>query len=113
MRTILLTVVALSLSLANCSKTDEPAASGSKAAGGSDVIAAKAAAGTANGRCPVLVDEMVDKNAPSRMYKDPKTGIEQKIGFCCDKCPKKFDKDPEQYMGRMRADPAKFGYTLP
>jgi hypothetical protein len=104
------------VSLAACGNSDQPrsgAGSTSKSSPATDVAAAKAAAGTANGRCPVEIDEMVEATAPTRTYKDPTTGREQKIGFCCDRCPKKFDKDPEQYMSRMRADPVKFGYTLP
>ena len=116
MRLTPLLVLAGLLSLAGCGNNDR-SDSGAKAAGtrssATDVAASKAAAGTANGRCPVQVEELVEVTAPTRMYKDPTTGTEQKIGFCCDRCPKKFDKDPEEYMNRMRADPAKFGYTLP
>ena len=116
MRIALLLTLVGTLSLAGCGNTDQTA-SGAKSSGKSssatDVAAAKDAAGTANGRCPVQVEELVEKTAPTRVYKDPKTGKEQKIGFCCNLCPKKFDKDPEEYMNRMRTDPAKFGYTLP
>ena len=117
MRSILWAGVILSLALAGCGKSDAPGAPSGTTSGtagvAGEVATAKAAAGTANGRCPVQVGELVEKDAPTRMYKDPKSGREQKIGFCCDKCPKKFDKDPEQYMSLMRADPVKFGYTLP
>lgn len=117
MRSIRWAFVVLSLALVGCGKSDAPGAPGGTtsgtAGGGGEVATAKAAAGTANGRCPVQVEEMVDKAAPTRTYKDSKTGKEQKIGFCCERCPKKFDKDPEQYMSVMRADPVKFGYTLP
>ena len=106
-------VLALGSFLGACNKEE----SSSKSAGGSatatDVVAAKAAAGTANGRSPVLVDRSVEPDAPTRTYKDPATGREQKIGFCCSKCPKDFDKDPEKFMKRMRDDPAKFAYSSP
>lgn len=112
MRSTLFALVVLSLSLLACSKDDKPAAS-SGPKSDSEFVAAKAAAGTANGRCPVLPDELVDKDAPTRTYKDPATGKEQKIGFCCSKCPKDFDKNPEKFMKVMRDDPARFVYTPP
>jgi hypothetical protein len=93
-----------------CNQSDAP--SGGKASGKTDdVTAAREAAGTANGRCPVKIDELVEKDAPTRTYKDPVTGKELKIGFCCDRCPKIFDKEPAKYVDLMRADPAKFGYV--
>ena len=107
--------LALGSFLGACSKEEPsgtPKAGGATATAG-DVGAAKAAAGTANGRCPVLVDQLVEPDAPTRTYKDPTTGKDQKIGFCCAKCPKDFDKDPEKYMKRMRDDPAKFAYSSP
>jgi hypothetical protein len=116
-------VLGLLLVLAGCGKKDAPAGpstpSGGGAAAGSgapagtaaDVAEARKAAGTSNGRCPVLVDQLVEPDAPTIDYDDPKTGKKVKVGFCCDKCPKKFAEEPEKYMERMRADPVNFGYA--
>ena len=112
MRAVVLAVLMAACSFVGCSK-EEAGGTAKKATGGVDVLAAKAAAGTVNGRCPVQVDELVDKDAPTRIYKDPTTGKELKVGFCCSKCPKSFDKDPAKYIELMRADPAKFGYSAP
>jgi YHS domain-containing protein len=96
----------IALTLCGCSK-----GGGTKVASADEVAAAKQTAGTANGRCPVLTDELVEKDAPTRTYKDPVSGKDVKVGFCCTKCPKDFDKDPEKYMKRMRDDPARFAYS--
>ena len=37
----------------------------------------------------------------------------QRIGFCCPPCIARFNKDPEKYMRRMRAEPESYGYTPP
>ncbi len=118
MRRTIAALLALSLGFAACNKSEESGSgggSGASTAGtvAADVAAAKAAARTANGRCPVLVDRLVVADAETRTYTDPGTGRAQTIGFCCDKCPKDFDKDPAKYMKRMRDEPARFGYTLP
>ncbi len=61
---------------------------------------------TANGKCPVMGRLVVAKGR-SVTYQG------QKIGFCCPPCLAKFNKDPEKFMRRMRAEPAAYGYTPP
>lgn len=62
----------------------------------------------ANTLCPVLdTPAITDDPAFTVDYKG------QKIAFCCMKCPPKFKADPEKYMAKMRADPAKYGYKAP
>jgi hypothetical protein len=102
---------ALPLLLAACGKKDAPSGGGTMSGSASDVAEAKAKAGTVNGRCPVLVDQLVDPEPRTVDYKDPVSGKTVKVGFCCEKCPPKFEKDPERYMKIMRADPANFGYA--
>lgn len=60
--------------------------------------------GTANGKCPVM-GKLVTANGESSVYQG------QTIGFCCPPCKAKFEKDPEKYMRRMRAEPAPYGYV--
>lgn len=67
---------------------------------------ARANLGTANGRCPVM-GKLVDAKGRSVTYQG------QKIGFCCPPCIAKFNKDPEKYMRRLRAEPISYGYTPP
>lgn len=62
--------------------------------------------GTANGKCPVMGKLVVAKGR-SVTYQG------QRIGFCCPPCIAKFNKDPEKYMRRMRAEPVSYGYTPP
>ncbi len=59
--------------------------------------------GSANGLCPVM-ERLVTKGGGETDYKG------QKIAFCCVGCVGSFNKDPEKWMGLMRANPAKFGY---
>ena len=98
-----MTALVLGSLFSACSKEEPaaPAKAGSGSVVASDVAAAKAEAGTANGRCPVQTELLVASDAATRTYKDPATGTEQKIGFCCEKCPKQFDKDPEKYMAKL------------
>src|SRR5687768_4166041 len=104
--------LAFPLLLAACGKKEEaPSGGGTVSGSASDVVEAKAKAGTNNGRCPVLVDQLVDPEAPTVSYQDPVSGKTVKVGFCCEKCPPKFDKEPERYMKIMRADAAKFAYA--
>jgi hypothetical protein len=115
MRTLAVTLSLLFV-LSACGKKDDPAPStagggGTTASGSaSDVDVARQQAGTVNGRCPVQTDQLVVADADTVTYKDPQTGKDLKVGFCCDKCPKQFQAEPEKYMARMREDPAKFGY---
>jgi YHS domain-containing protein len=62
--------------------------------------------GTANGRCPVMGNLVVAKGGAA-IYQG------QSIGFCCPRCSAKFNKDPEQYMRRLRAEPGAYGYVKP
>ena len=82
-------------SLAACGATESVTAeSMSKAA---------ASVGSVNGLCPVM-ERLVTKGGGETDYKG------QKIAFCCVGCVGSFNKDPEKWMGLMRANPAKFGY---
>src|SRR5262245_53261377 len=90
-----------------------PPAAGSPGPAGAvaaDVAKAKTEAKTVKGRCPVQNDKLVDPE-DTLTYKDPVSGKELLVGFCCSKCPREFNKDPEKYMKRMRDEPAKFGYA--
>ena len=107
-------LLASACALGACGKGESPApSSGGAASSGvaADVADAKKAAGTANGRCPVLIDQLVESDAPTIDYDDPVTKKKVKIGFCCEKCPPKFQAEPEKFMARMRAEPAKYGYA--
>lgn len=64
---------------------------------------ASSALGSANGLCPVM-ERLVTKDGGSVDYKG------QKVAFCCAGCVGSFNKDPEKWMGVMKANPAKFGY---
>jgi hypothetical protein len=124
MRASLVGLIAGSLLLVACgdkgsdSKTSNttPAAGtpagapGPKGAVGADVAKAKADAKTVNGRCPVQTGKLVEPE-DTLTYKDPVTGKDLLVGFCCGKCPTEFKKDPEKYMKVMRDDPTKFGYA--
>ena len=61
---------------------------------------------TANGKCPVMGKLVIAKGG-SVTYQG------QRIGFCCPPCIARFNKDPEKYMRRMRAEPESYGYTPP
>ena len=62
--------------------------------------------GTANGKCPVMGRLVVAKGR-SVTYRG------QVIGFCCPPCIEKFNRDPEKFMRRMRAEPVAYGYSPP
>ncbi len=48
--------------------------------------------------CPVSGDKLGEMGAPfTFVYKD------QQVNLCCKSCKKKFDKDPEKYIGIIRA----------
>jgi hypothetical protein len=68
------------------------------------LAAAAREAGTANGLCPVQ-ESLVVPGVRTVEYQG------KKVGFCCAPCPAKFEKDPEKYMAKVRADPARFGWT--
>jgi YHS domain-containing protein len=68
--------------------------------------AAAAAAGSANGRCPVM-GRPVTANGGSVMVG------EQRIAFCCLPCVEKFNANVEGYMRLLRADPLAYGYARP
>jgi Cu+-exporting ATPase len=68
-----------------------------------EMRAAREAAGTANGRCPVL-GPVVEKAGGFVEYQG------ERIGFCCESCIEKFRADPERYMAPMRAEPGPHGY---
>lgn len=61
------------------------------------------ATGASNGLCPVM-ERLVTTDGGSVEYKG------QKIAFCCAGCVGTFNKDPEKWMGVMKANPTKFGY---
>ena len=69
-----------------------------------DLVAAKRAAGTVNGLCPVM-QKPVTKAGGSAEYRD------ERIGFCCPPCAEKFRADPVRYLDRMRVNPAKYAYA--
>jgi hypothetical protein len=111
---VLASLVLVAGALAACGKDDPPATGGTAVGAGAvagDVAQAKQAASTSNGRCPVLPDQLVEADAPVVEYDDPVTKRKVRVGFCCDKCPVKFKAEPEKFMARMRAEPAKFGYA--
>ncbi len=67
---------------------------------------AKSAAGTANGRCPVMGQPVTVKGGSATFGKE-------RIGFCCPPCVAKFKKDAKRYMRLMRADPTAYSYDRP
>ncbi len=69
-----------------------------------DLAAARTAAGTANGLCPVM-QRPVKPEAGTAEYRG------EKIGFCCPGCIAKFKADPVRYMEALRADPARYAYA--
>jgi hypothetical protein len=83
----------LAVGLAGCGRKDPAEA----------LAAAAREAGTANGLCPVQ-ESLVVPGVRTVEYQG------RKIGFCCAPCPAKFEKDPEKYMAKVRADPARFGW---
>jgi len=66
------------------------------------VVEAAKKAGTANGLCPVMKKPVVPD-----LFSEYKG---EKIGFCCPPCKPKFEKDPEKYMEKVRANPDLYGY---
>jgi YHS domain-containing protein len=48
-----------------------------------------------NKKCPISGED-VDPKGKTVMYKG------KKIGFCCDDCIEKFEKDPEKYMKDLK-----------
>ncbi len=58
---------------------------------------------TANGRCPVN-GELVVAAGGAMLYNG------ERIGFNCATCMATFQKNPEVYMKRVRAEPAFYGY---
>lgn len=84
-----------SLPLAGCGSTESVTAE--------SMMKAAAAAGSANGLCPIM-DRLVTRDGGSADYKG------QKIAFCCPGCVTSFRKDPEKWIGLMKASPAKYGY---
>jgi YHS domain-containing protein len=79
------------------------ACGGTETATAETMAKASAAAGSANGLCPVM-ERLVTTDGGSVEYKG------QKIAFCCPGCVGTFNKNPEKWMGAMKANPAKFGY---
>lgn len=71
---------------------------------GANLAAAKRAAGTANGLCPVM-QRPVTKQGGRATY------MGEQIGFCCPGCIAKFQADPVRYMNAMRREPAKYAYV--
>ena len=59
--------------------------------------------GSVNGRCPVM-GRLVMAKVATVTYRG------ETIGFCSAPCIEKFQSDPEQFMQRMRAEPAAYGY---
>lgn len=91
----LVLVLAPLASLGACSATDSVSAD--------SVAKAASTVGSVNGLCPVM-ERLVTKDGGSVDYKG------QKIGFCCAGCVGSFNKDPEKWIGVMKANPTKFGY---
>jgi len=60
--------------------------------------AATASAKPINSVCPVSGKPVV---LPNTLAYEGKT-----IGFCCDKCPKEFEKDPKKFAANIKADAA-------
>jgi len=60
--------------------------------------AASASAKPINSVCPVSGKAVV---LPNTLAFEGKT-----IGFCCDKCPKEFEKDPKKFAANIKADAA-------
>ena len=49
-----------------------------------------------NTMCPVEKDNAVDPTAPTTTYKG------KLIGFCCDDCIKKFERDPDSFASNLK-----------
>jgi len=49
-----------------------------------------------NKMCPVEKDNAVDPTAPTTSYKG------KTVGFCCDDCIKKFERDPDAFAANMK-----------
>jgi len=72
--------------------------------GPQDPVAARKAAGSANGLCPVMGRPVTVKGG-SAEYRG------ERIAFCCPPCAAKFNADPTRYMAVLRADPVKYAYA--
>lgn len=70
---------------------------------GTSLEAAREAAGTVNGLCPVREEPVVKWT-----YVDHDG---QRIGFCCAPCKPQFLKDPESFLNKLRSQREKFAYT--
>jgi YHS domain-containing protein len=46
--------------------------------------------------CPVEKDNAVDPTAPTTSYKG------KTVGFCCDDCIKKFERDPDSFAANLK-----------
>jgi hypothetical protein len=71
--------------------------------GGQSLAAAREAAGTVNGLCPVREEPVVEG---AYIHFEG-----QKIGFCCPPCSGDFRKDPGTYLAKMRSNRDKFAYV--
>ena len=78
-------------------------ACGSKAPKADELAAARKDANSVNGLCPIM-ENPVSPTGGFVMYKGAR------IAFCCPGCETDFNADPEKYMAKMRAEPAKYGY---
>ncbi len=78
-------------------------ACGKKSVGADELTTARTEAGSVNGLCPIMENPVT----PVGGFVDYKG---QRIAFCCKGCETDFNADPEKYMAKMRADPAKYGY---
>ncbi len=66
--------------------------------------AAREAAGSVNGLCPVTA-RLVTADAGTATYRD------EKIGFATSDARSTFESDPVRYLETLRADPARYGYV--
>jgi len=55
-----------------------------------------AAGKVVNAMCPVEKDNAVDPTAPTTVYKG------KTVGFCCDDCIKKFERDPDSFVANLK-----------
>jgi len=63
---------------------------------GSDVASVQAKTPVANAQCPVMKGE----RAKEKFFVDYKG---EHILFCCKSCIKRFNKNPEKYLARLRS----------
>jgi len=49
-----------------------------------------------NALCPVEKENAVDPTAPTTVYKG------KTVGFCCDDCIKKFERDPDSFAANLK-----------